>query len=413
MIIEHNIKKHLQSELKSAKSVWIASAMISSSGWGFLKKNIPQTAKKYFLLGIDLATAPSVFEDLILQPTISSRILETAYTYHPKVYIVERNNGILTAFIGSSNTTTWGLEKNVEMNYQVHDQDECKELINWFNSLYSNGYLITEEFIKAYKTEYAKSIIRVKKTEIAKTFLKIDIERDKDQFFTNNQHIVFANKYHYIQNDELLEIRTSVKDRLIELHEAIYPKFASYGITDLYCHHQARERTSRHYFNRFSGYYVNAIWLHYGKSKSHLAKYSDEKDRSFINHARIQVIIHEDSIGIWLVLGKDWGSMIDRDFFRTRMNATSIQNKFFHSLKKLDNTYWIDFNGYSERVFVTDIKSAQQLYKITLRERIENYFIIGCDIDKFNSRLSAKNISKTILVEIGKSYQLYKIMVDK
>jgi len=410
MIIEKNIKTHLQIELNSAKSIWIASAMISSNGWRFLKKNIPDTASQFYLIGIDLSTTPSVFEELLTKPEIGARVYETDYIYHPKVYIIENKYGKLTAFIGSSNTTTWGLEKNVEMNFQIHDQVECKKLVKWFNSLYKDGYLITQDFVNNYKTKYAKCSTRVTKNITASNDLKNDITKDKGQFFSHNHHAVFAKKYHYIQNEELLNIRRSVKNRFIELHESIYPKFSKYGIRDLHCHHQKRERVSRHYFNPFSGYYVNAIWLHYGKSKIHLHLY---RDKSFINHARIQVIIHEDSVGVWLVLGRDGGSKIDREFFRNEMLKTSIQNNFLNTLKKLNDTYWIEFDGYSKRIWVKDIKSVKQLHEITSKENIDNYFIIGCDIDWLDSSLSVNNISKTVIEEISKLYPLYKLMRHK
>jgi len=413
MIITTDLKKHLEHEITNASCVWIASAMISLNGWRFLQRNIPESAFQFFLIGIDLSTAPSVFEEILSKPEIGARVYEADYTYHPKVYIIKKGNGELAAFIGSSNTTSWGLEKNVEMNYQIHDQNECKKLIKWFNSLYANGYLVTPDFVSNYKTKYAKYSIRAKANEEAGNAMKMDITKDKGQFFSSNQHAVFAEKFHYIQNKELLEIRRNVKNRFIELHEAIFPQFSKYGITDLHCHHQSRERVSRHYFNQFSGNYVNAIWLHYGKSKSHLVKYPKEKDQSFINHARIQVIIHEDNIGIWLVLGKDWGSQIDRDYFRKEMLKSSVRKQFYNILINLDDTYWIDYKGYSLRAWIKDIKSIKDLHNITLKENIKNYFIIGCNIDWLDSRLSVKNISTTVLEELRNLYPLYEIMRHK
>ncbi|MCD8529537.1 MAG: phospholipase D-like domain-containing protein, partial [Flavobacterium sp.] len=51
-------------------------------------------------------------------------------------FIFSKLDNSYVAYIGSSNTTNWGLEKNVEMNFQVNDQDECRKLIKWFNELY-------------------------------------------------------------------------------------------------------------------------------------------------------------------------------------------------------------------------------------------------------------------------------------
>lgn len=60
------------------------------------------------------------------------------------MYLIQKIDNSFTAFVGSSNTTNWGLEKNVEMNFQINDQVECKKLLNWFNALYINGYIITQ-----------------------------------------------------------------------------------------------------------------------------------------------------------------------------------------------------------------------------------------------------------------------------
>ena len=111
----------------------------------------------------------------------------------------------------------------------------------------------------------------------------------------------------------------------------IYPQFGNYGLADLHCHHNSREIVSRHFFNPFSGNYINAMWLHYGKSYEQLQAYDEIDEKSFINNIRMQVIIHEDSLGIWLVLGKDWGSKKDREHFREQMRNSIILKNFFEA----------------------------------------------------------------------------------
>ena len=60
MIITTEFKGCLKRELANANNVWIASALISLNGWRFLQNNIPDAATQFFLIGIDLFTAPSV-----------------------------------------------------------------------------------------------------------------------------------------------------------------------------------------------------------------------------------------------------------------------------------------------------------------------------------------------------------------
>jgi hypothetical protein len=412
MIIHSNIKNSLEAELKQAKTVWVASAMISYSGWMVLQKSIPQTATQTYLIGIDLATDPKVFESILAQLDINARVYETKYTFHPKVYLLQKEDDTFTAIIGSSNTTNWGLEKNVEMNFQIHDQNECRKLLDWFNGLYSEGYFITQHFVDDYRAKFVKASINVKEIKKEAEEIKADLKKGTGQFFSRNHHAVFNKKYHEIENENLKAIRKDVGKKLKELHESIYPQFAAFGLTDLHCHHSKREIVSRYFFNNYSGFYINAMWLHYGKSLPQLQAYSSadksfNKPDSFINNVRMQVIIHEDSLGIWLVLGRNNGSRIDREYFRNEMKSPSIQKKFYDAFKKLGNEYWIDVPNAPE---AKDIKSPTELWKETQKEKLEEYFIIGCDIDWLDKRLSEKNLSTTVLDEFKKLYPLYEIM---
>lgn len=412
MIIHSNIKSNIQDELLQSKSVWIASAMISYSGWKFLQKHISKSTLQHYLIGIDLATDPKVFETIFLNTDINARVYETKYTFHPKVYLVQRLDDSFTAFIGSSNTTSWGLEKNVEMNFQINDQNECKKLLKWFNDLYTGGYLITQKFIDDYKLKFVRTSIKSKEIEKEVELIKADLTIDKKQFFTNNDHEIFNKKYHYVNSEDLQKIRREVRDRFLKLHNSIYSKFSSYGLNDLHCHHQSREIVSRHFFNQYSGNYINAMWLHYGKSSAQLQAYSNadksiNKPDSFINNVRMQVIIHDDSVGIWLVLGRSNGSEIDRKHFRNQIKDPVILKKVFDACKKLGNEYWINVPNAPA---LKDIKTATDFGKVIDKEQLEDYFIIGCDIDKQDLRLSKNKISNTVLREFQKLYPIYEIM---
>lgn len=207
MIIEHSIKANIQNELINSKSVWIASAMISYSGWSFLQKNIKKNTTQFYLIGIDLSTDPKVFESILKNLEINARVYNTNYTFHPKVCLIQKEDNSFTAFVGSSNTTSWGLEKNVEMNFQINDQSECKKLLNWFNTLYADGYIITQNFVDDYKLKFIRSSI--KKKEIVKEVIDINtsLNKDKGQFFSMNNHEVFAPENHRINSENQKKIK--------------------------------------------------------------------------------------------------------------------------------------------------------------------------------------------------------------
>lgn len=412
MIIEKNIKSKIKSELIGAKSFWIATAMISNNGWDFIQTNISKNTEQHFLIGIDLATDPIVFDSLLDNLNINARVYQTNFTFHPKVYIFQKQDNSYVAYIGSSNTTNWGLEKNVEMNFQVNDQDECKKLLNWFINLYKEGYLITEDFVNDYKSKFTTASFQKKVIQQDVHKISSELSKDEGQFFSRNHHQIFEKKYHRCNSEDLKRIRKEVREKFLVLHKMIYPQFKAESLSDLNCHHNSREIVSRHFFNQFSGNYINAIWLHYGKSQKELSKYENgdlsiNKPDSFINNLRLQVIIHEDSVGIWLVLGRNNGSYNDRTYFREQMKDENIRKIFFEEFKKLGNNYWMNIENMPS---IKHIETPEQLHSFTQKESINDYFIIGCDIDWLDERLSNKNISKTILTAFQKLYPLYKLM---
>ncbi|MBP9152390.1 MAG: hypothetical protein KBF73_08920 [Flavobacteriales bacterium] len=416
MSIKPNIKSSLEAELKEAKSIWLASAMITTDGWNFIKSSIPKGTVEHYLIGIDLSTSPSVFESILANKTINARVYQTKYTFHPKVYLIEKKDGLLTAFVGSSNTTTWGLEKNVEMNFHVNDPKECKQLLGWFQNLYVNGFLITDEFLKDYKRKYSKASARQRKIDMQASSVKLNLTKAAGQFFNVNQHEVFRAEYHRANSEDLKRIRKEVRDKYVELHKTIYPRFKDFGLNDLHCHHSKREIVSRHYFNQFSGNYVNSIWLHYGKSEAQLEQYHIPKDKSinkpdsFINNIRIQVITRAEEVGIWLVLGRHNGSRHDRKHFKQQMQDKEVREKFFALFKGLDEQYWISSNAIIKK---SDIKKPEDLIGLAEAGLEEDYFIIGCTIPMLDKRVSAENISDTVLEEFQKLYPLYEIMRHK
>ena len=89
------------------------------------------------------------------------------------------------------------------------------------------------------------------------------------------------------------------------------------------------------------------------------------------------------------------------------MKDENFRKIFFETLKKLGNEYWMNFKNMPP---IKDIKTPEQLHSFTQKENIDDYFIIGCDIDWLDKRLSNENISNTILTEFQKLYPLYELM---
>lgn len=404
MIITSDFKTVLAQQLEQAKTIWIASAMISYTGWNFVQAHLSSNVEQHYLIGTDLATDPKVFETLLDSLQINARVYQTMFTFHPKVYLIRKIDNKLTAFVGSSNTTKWGLEKNTEINFQISDPTECTKLLHWFNTLFADGYLITEKFVEDYRNRFQKTRFQAKEIESEAQILKKELAIDQRQFFTSNEHRIFEEKYHRIATEDLKRIRKDVSNKLKSLHFKIYPRFKEFGLTDLHAHHSTRELVSRHFFNPFSGNYINAMWLHYGKSYDQLQAYQEDKGKSFINNIRLQVIMHEDSIGFWLVLGREWSSVKDREHYRSQLENPKTMMEIFTSVKNLGKGYWI-----SEVPNLETITDPKQLKIHLKKERPEKYFIVGRDINWLDPRLSTEHITETILKEFQKLYPLYKL----
>lgn len=415
MILHANIKEILTEELTGAKSVWIASALISRKGLKFIQDHIPKTAKQSYLIGIDLNTEPEVFEQLYANNDHNARVYRSSYTYHPKVYLIQHVDGTFRAIIGSSNTTTWGLEKNVEMNFKVSDQLECTKLLDWFNGLYAKGHIITPEFISSYKSSFVRMRSKAKDIDTEAASLKLELAEESGQFFTPNQHRIFKEIYHTVENDDLRAVRKEVRTRFLELHSRIYPAFIQEGLFNLHAHHQKKERVSRHFFNRFSGRQITAMWLHYGKSAPELAVYEngDESINNpsrFINNIRMQVIIHDEDIGLWLMLGRGGASLHDRNHLKNNLAGPAFRTTFFNTFKSLGKGYWINAG---RPIGEADIVSADQLAEIVIQSRAEAYFIIGRNIHYQDSKLSDAQIAGIVMEHFKKLYVLYELIRHK
>ncbi len=405
-----NIEQELKTQLDNAKEVWVAVSMMNNGGYS-LFKDLHSDIIQHHVVGVDLPTPPAILSKLKSKCSnnFNALVYESTYTFHPKVYIIKSQNNELTAFVGSSNATTAGLTKNIELNVCISNQNECASLISWFDNIRSQANLITASFIEEYKAKYKEIKSREKKTKKDLSRIKKNAGEKLGQFFKHDHHQVFAFEYVEVENNDLKRIRKVVRDRLIELHNRIYPRFEEYSLINLHPHHSKKDRVSKHFFTPYSGYYIESLWLHYGKSKEHLQRY-DERQQSFLNHARMQVIIHEGDVGIWLMLGIERKGIIDRNHFRNQMNDIELRLKFYEDLKQLDENYWIDFKGWHNKIFVKDIKSVEQLYELVNQESLNHYFIIGRFYDPNDEELSNQNIETTVLSEFKKLYPLYESM---
>lgn len=408
-----NINNELKSCLDNASEVWVAVAMMSNGGLS-LFKNLDNKISQNHIIGIDLPTPPKILKTLfnLIGDTFSAKIYQTKYTFHPKLYIIKNIHGNYTAFVGSSNATKSGLNNNVELNLKTTNNQKCLELINWYKNIDKTAKLITPGIIDEYSKSYNSIKNKANRIEEELYRTKLEIGRLDSQFFSRNHHAVFTKEFRSLNNKSINAERKKVRCRLIDLHNRIYPRFKEFELDELYATARGQERTSKAFINPYSGKWIGSVWLHYGKSPNHLSNYKTAEERSFINHARIQVIIHEKSVGIWLVLGKNNGSIIDRLHFQKVMEDSLKKISFNKFLKKLNSNYWIRYDE-GRGVKTSDVESIDQLNVVLQKENFGEYFIIGQDIPFDSDLLSDEYIEVTVLSEFRKLYPLYQFMTDK
>ena len=150
-----NVITHLYPEIEkhisSAISVNVAVALTSSFGIETLAK-IPNRCKVKIITGVDLPTPIEVLKQLRNFYGTDARVyLSSDSFFHPKVYIFKMKDNTLVAYIGSGNFTSGGLNDNVELAYKITNQDECQELLSWFEDKFEESLEITDNFLNEYK----------------------------------------------------------------------------------------------------------------------------------------------------------------------------------------------------------------------------------------------------------------------
>lgn len=422
MIVE-NLDAELIEILPTAEVVVIAVALAKVEPFERIYNLIPSTAIKKILIGIDLPTEIEALEFLNLKKNggtkLACGIYNESANFHPKVYLIKSNNQWV-AYIGSANLTDGGLINNIELTYKIDNQNHCENINIWFNNLFKNAYPIDETNIEIYRRNKTKLHPTVKKAiskiELTKEndYSKLDHIDFSDRFFRKAHHLALRKELWLNNTKEATDEREETHDRLIELHEIIYPQFRGSGLIEL-SPNVVPNIVSRFYqINPSEPINLNRMWLSYGKSQEDIKKYQKEysnetESQTFIHHARLQVMIELERIGIWLLFGKaNQGSKIDRSFFRDNMRDSAYRLQFFNLIKALPTDYWIQVNGKTEDVL--KFTDADELYEFCKKDNLDTYFIIGRDYNIIDKEMSAQNLPNTVLSEFNRLYQLYNLM---
>ena len=219
----------------------------------------------------------------------------------------------------------------------------------------------------------------------------------ENQYFTNNDYLAFKPSRWEDDSKEAVKERSKTADKLLDLHDQIYPKFKELKMINLNPHFNKKNITSSTTHSEgYTSKRLSSVWLHYGKSEKQIKSYEkyyygskpiyqDNHDNlmSFINHIRLQVIVgmeqsdKEYRLGTWLVLGKDNnGGIIDRGYFKQKLVEQTNQNVFFELCKSLPEGFWMNI-GEEAKDIHKDLDTSSQLIGFAKKDRPSVYFIIG------------------------------------
>lgn len=398
--------------LKQAKTLYIASALVNKAGFNFIENHLPADCIRNYLVGIDLPTHPDVLEELMnasLGNKRISKVYHSEKTFHPKVYIIGTDEKKLTAFVGSANTTNGGLSRNIEMSVQINDQQQCKQLIEWFEELFSHGFDITRQFLDKYIATYRRIKVRNAAnysdvTNITNNLHSPSAQIRSGQFFESFHFDAYQETNWFDYSDPANQNRKVVKENFKRLHNNIYNEFSQYALSNLSCHYHTQNIVSSHLYRKgFNKSKLDAIWLQYG--------YFGENG-VMLDHPRVQVILKHNYIGIWFVIGKDNGSANERYLLKENMqNSEHFRTLFYKNLRELGGAYWVSMG--KDEPQISEIENSEDLNILIQNDNLSNYFIIGRDYDPSDDSLSESNIVETVLGEFQRLYPIYDLIREK
>lgn len=412
----------LESEIRPllpyVEEVNIAVATMSGYGLELLMDNLSEECQVNLLVGIDLLTPLEIFKELLEHATENwdVRVFRRKAFFHPKLYIL--NNNDTTAYVGSGNFTKGGIQTHVELFTKLEGED-TKHFQDWFNQYFALGEPLSQDFIEEYEPLFndaveaqykAKKKIRKLKRNLDPSNAPVfDLEscNFNGQFFYYEHFNAFTGSKPYSMVNSVIEERKSVKNRLFDLYDRLEPIIQSKG-WDLHAHEMKDHIISSYQHGIYTSDDLGALWLHYGRSPADLKKFKKEygENQTSMYQMRIQVLVHAHDISVWLRVGKNNGSIVDRTAFKQSMRITSYKNRFFELVSALPDEYFISINNEDKKV--RSFNNPEELHDFVKEDSIyTEYFIIGRDYRPDDISISDKKIATTIISDFEMLYPIY------
>lgn len=412
----------LKRMLAAADELRIAVGLMNDDGLSALLVACPDDCKLTFLLGVDLPTPSSVFDRVLaLGDRATIKVMLNKETFHPKVFIASKGSAH-AALVGSGNCTNGGLFSNIEMGLVAEDRETTQQLLDWFDRYYKLASDVTPSWLDSYKGfELQRANIQIQDVADVRVFKTRTGPRhsgfnlkDLDltgQFFGFEHHNAFSGDKPYSRDSKVVAERAAVSDRLIDLHNLLWPLIKTKN-WNVHPHHMDQHITSSVQHSDHTDKDLGAVWLHYGRSEAELNRfakvYGDEQTSLY--HMRLQVLVHDYDVAVWFRVGKRNGSVVDRTAFKRRMDAdSSYRQRFFDLIKRLPERFFVRIND--ERRLVQTFTTPNQLHEFVRQDNIQQYyFIIGTSYSPDDPKLSIDHIVSTVIEDFTWLEPLYQLL---
>jgi len=152
-------------ELKQAYQISGDGDLVDNKRALDLKKKLAYEFRRQLTIGLPTAVDELGLRKLARQLQEKKVVVKyfIRFNLHAKLYLCYRKdpNNPCTAFLGSSNLTFAGLQKQGELNVDVLDHDSTQKLEDWFNDRWEDHWAldITDELIEILETSWASETL--------------------------------------------------------------------------------------------------------------------------------------------------------------------------------------------------------------------------------------------------------------
>lgn len=152
-----------QDELREALSILKSEESIDNQTALQLKKRLAQEFRDQLMVGVPTNEDEAGLRRLADQVKANKVVVKLflRHTLHAKLYLLFRPDpiGPIVGYLGSSNLTFAGLEKQGELNIDVVDQDACQKLAKWFEDRWNDRWCldISKELLEIIEESWARA----------------------------------------------------------------------------------------------------------------------------------------------------------------------------------------------------------------------------------------------------------------